>query len=270
MESGLRAHDLTIGYDNSPIMGEVNLELKPGKITVIAGPNGCGKSTLVKTFARQLGPLSGHVTLEGNDIRQWSHSEFAQRVSYVPQSTDLALSRSLSVEELVMLGRNPHQKWWSWSESAEDRIAVDRALAETEMSSLKDRRLANLSGGERQRAMIATALAQQPKFVLLDEPVSHLDFKHQSLIKEMKEREIGALVVLHDLNLMWRLADEIVLIKGHSKGAELNRIHRTGAPDEVLTKENVSTIFEVEIDINKMENGETYFHLLRALGSEEA
>ncbi|MBX9693668.1 MAG: ABC transporter ATP-binding protein [Cyanobacteria bacterium] len=252
---------MSVGYDDKTVVSSVDLTLEPGSITVLAGPNGCGKSTLLRTVARQLAPIAGSLKLDDKDVKDWSPQEFAQKVAFVPQS--LSLLHQMTVEELVSLGRNPHQRWWSWSQSAHDKTAVNEALARTDLLHLRDRLFATLSGGERQRAMIATALAQEPAFILLDEPVNHLDFKHQlsivSLIKELKQKGIGALVVLHDLNLIWRLADQVMLLK-QTSGATETLVK--GSADAVLTEEHIAHVFEVRMSIHQLNDGDKFFQLI--------
>lgn len=261
-ESGLVATNISAGYEKAtPILESIDLSVEPGKVTVIGGPNGSGKSTLVKTLARQLPISQGTVKVDDSDIWTITNREFAQKVAYVPQSIEM--SSQLTVEELVALGRNPHQKWWQWSSSKVDLDAIDAALERTGMSSFKARYFANLSGGERQRALVATALAQEPKYILLDEPIAHLDFKYQlavlSLIEELKKQHIGILVVLHDLNAMARLADDLILLKRESdRGAG---IAASGRGSEVLSQENISRVFEVDVTIIASdEDGSQFYH----------
>lgn len=227
----------------------IDVDVLPGAIHVIAGSNGVGKSTLVKTMARQLKPVCGEVMLNGANIWDVAPVEFARQVSYVPQS--LELSQDLTVFELVMLGRTPHQRWWSWQVSQEDRDAVKDALEKTETWDLRTKYLSNLSGGERQRALLAGALAQQPRFILLDEPTAHLDFKHQlelaDLLAQLKQQGLGLLLVLHDLNLIARIADYVVLL---GKGQEApSPVVSRGDVTTVLTQENLRRAYEVEVDV---------------------
>lgn len=248
-DAQLRATNLTVGFEKTPILADINLTLQPAEIVAIAGPNGVGKSTLVKALARQLKPLSGMVSLNDKEIWSLSAAQFASSVAYVPQSLEPGLE--MTVEEIVMLGRNPHQRWWQWYGNEEDKRAVESALAATEMLSHRKKYLTQLSGGERQRACLATALAQEPVFMLLDEPTAHLDFKHQldlvTQLKELKNRAIGCLIVLHDLNLIARIADRIVLLRAGEKSP--NQVAAIGEPTEILTRENLAAVFQVDVQI---------------------
>ncbi len=247
---GLQIIGITAGYEsNSKVLSNIDLAVEKSRVMVLAGPNGCGKSTLIKVVARQLKPASGTVLLDGCDIQSISRDQYARKVAYVPQSIDF--SSQLTVEELVSLGRNPHQAWWSWSENQQDREAVEQALTRAGMTDLAKRPLTNLSGGEQKRALIAVALAQQPSYILMDEPIAHLDFKHQlsllTMISELKEKGIGVLLVLHDLNMIDRIADDIAFLKPSQAGA--TTLFSVGDKESVLTSQAVSEIFEVNVDI---------------------
>lgn len=246
----IKTRDLSVGYESSGVvLAGADLEIKPGTITSIVGPNGCGKSTLLKTMARQLKPLSGSVVHKDNDIWSISAREFSQKLSYVPQFINGNIN--LTVEELVALGRNPHQKWWSWNVSQDDISAIDEALALAQVENLKKRYVSTLSGGERQRSLIAAALAQKAEVILLDEPISNLDFKHQlsviSLLQDLKKNNIAVVVILHDLNVIDQISDQVVLIE--TREGQANQISVKGEPASVLTKERLKEIFEVDVEI---------------------
>jgi iron complex transport system ATP-binding protein len=245
----LAAKDLTGGFARAAVFEAVSLVVARAEVTAIAGPNGAGKSTLLKTMARHLKPLGGQVVIDDIDIWTLPTRDFASAVGYVSQEIDS--SQDLTVEELVMLGRNPHQPWWQWYGTQQDRQAVDAALLATEVEHLRHKPMCQLSGGERQRAAIAVALAQQPAFILLDEPTSHLDFRHQleliQLLKRLREQNIGILVVLHDLNVIARIADKVLLIQKDDKGS--GRVAAFGKPDEIFRRETLASIFDVEVSI---------------------
>jgi iron complex transport system ATP-binding protein len=257
----LSTHDLSVGFENSAVLEDISIELKPGEIVAIGGPNGVGKSTLIKTMARQLKPIRGSVTLAGRSIWQYAAKEFAQLLAYVPQTFDGNLE--LTVEELLLLGRNPHQSWWQWTASSKDLEVVQHALTIAQLNELSSKLLGQLSGGERQRAAVATALVQEPTFLLLDEPTSNLDFKHQreliDLLVQLRGRGLGVLIILHDLNMMAKLADRVMLMQKSANGR--GQISVIGPVADVLTRENLLKVFETEImPVLDPLSGDLYFN----------
>jgi len=231
----LRADNLRVGYGERDVLQGVDVPLPEGQITAIVGANACGKSTLLRTFARLLKPTSGAVLLDGAEIAHTPTREVAKRLGFLPQSP--VPPEGLTVEDLVHRGRFPHQKLGRRT-SGEDKARVEWALHATGVHDLRDRPLDRLSGGQRQRAWIAMALAQDTPILLLDEPTTYLDLAHQlevlDLLVDLNEhgRTIG--IVLHDLNHACRYAHHLVALKsGH--------VHAAGAPqaivDEVLVKQ---------------------------------
>lgn len=255
----MEAIDLSVGFDKRTVLKNVSVQLLPSHVIAIAGPNGAGKSTLIKTMARQIKPINGSVKLNRADIWAMRTQEFAGKVAYVPQ--DIESSTELTVEQMVMLGRNPHQKWWQWYGDSTDTDAVNKALRNTEMEKLKHKPICQLSGGERQRAALATALAQEPQFMLLDEPTSHLDFKHQNellaLLKRLRADGLGIMIVLHDLNVIARIADTVILIENsqtdetsqnvESTSTGSSRVAATGTVQQALSIENLKRVFDVNV-----------------------
>lgn len=243
----ITAQNLAVGWQSKACALIEQMQIETGKITVLAGPNGAGKSTVLKCLARQIRPLSGSIKIDADEIWHLNARQFAQKVAYVPQQIDQL--RKLTVMEWVSLGRNPHQSWWNWTSNDRDKEAVIAALNKTTSWDLRDKFMDGLSGGERQRVLIATALAQEPRFLLLDEPTAHLDFRHQlelvSVLKELKEHDLGVLIVLHDLNLISRLADNVVLL--HAQNGEPSQIAASGPANQVLTPETLRTVYEVEV-----------------------
>lgn len=242
----LTAKDLAVGF-GIPVAENIQLSLSGGTVLAIAGPNGAGKSTLVKSLARLIKPVAGEIEISGKNIWTMSAREFATQVSYVPQSQDF--EQDLTVQELVALGRNPHQQWWSWSASREDKDAVNDALERTATGELRSKYLGNLSGGERQRVLIATALAQRAQFMLLDEPISHLDFRHQlelvELLDSLRKQGLCIIVVLHDLNVIAKLADSILLLE--KSGQQPSRVAALSNAGEVLQPALLKQVFQVDV-----------------------
>lgn len=245
----LATQNLIVGWESRKVLDLGSVTFSAGEIVVIAGPNGCGKSTALKTLARQIPLLGGAVTIDGAPIWSLDSRQFAAQVSYVPQLIEPP--REMLVEELIALGRNPHQSWWSWQTSSNDLKAIEMAIEQTSVSSLRKKRVVDLSGGERQRTVIASALAQEASIMLLDEPTAHLDFKHQlglvELLQGLRNRGIGIVIVLHDLNLMARVADRVILLRTNADHP--SSIAAIGTPEEVLTPSILRTVYEVEVSI---------------------
>jgi iron complex transport system ATP-binding protein len=243
----LSTHDLAIGFTSNVVAEGISLSVETGEILVIAGPNGVGKSTLSKTLARLLTPLAGEIKIDDINIKQMGTQELAQKIAYVSQIPDAITP--LTVAQLVTLGRNPHQKWWQWQASENDRNVVETVLASTSLTQLQNKSVDILSGGERQRVYVAMALAQQPNFLILDEPTAFLDFKHQleliELLKNLSSQGIGIIMVLHDLNLTKRLASKVLLM--HKNENAPGTVKALGAVDKVLSANILQEVFNVTI-----------------------
>lgn len=227
--SMLVAESITAGYQQTPVVHDASIQVASGQVVALVGPNGSGKTTLLRTIARTLTPFRGKRLLEGKPYEAYSPTEFARQVAYAPQETPADMG--FTVAELVMMGRYPHQKGF-WGVSRADRDAVRRAMEQTDIAHLAERTISQLSGGERQRVNLARALAQEARYLILDEPTTHLDLHHQTQLMHMLRQHaqaqgVGVLLVLHDLNLASQYADWIALM---SEG----RIVAHGTPDEVL------------------------------------
>jgi iron complex transport system ATP-binding protein len=234
----LEARDLCLAYDDREIVERLSVSIPTGKITVIVGPNACGKSTLLRALARLLKPKRGTVLLDGRSIRKISTREVAAKLGILPQSP--VAPEGISVADLVGRGRYPHQGWLrQWT--AADRAAVDDALAATGTLELAGRPVDELSGGQRQRVWIAMTLAQGTALMLLDEPTTYLDFAHQvevlDLLVDLNQRDGRTIVlVLHDLNQACRYAHHLVAMRAGSIVAE-------GPPAEIVTPQLVTDVF---------------------------
>jgi ABC-type cobalamin/Fe3+-siderophores transport system ATPase subunit len=232
---------LRLGYGDRTIVDELSLDLARGQVTAIVGPNGCGKSTVLRSLARLLKPIGGSILLDGTDIQRARTKEIARKLAILPQSP-LAPS-GITVRELVGYGRFPHQGLLR-SASAEDREAVDWAIEITNLDTYRDREVDTLSGGERQRAWIAMALAQKTDVLLLDEPTTYLDIHYQidvlALVRDLNlEHGITVGWVLHDLNQAAAYSDRMVMLRD---GA----VVREGPPAEVMTPDAIRDVFGIE------------------------
>ena len=196
------------------VLDGASLTLVSGEMVALLGRNGSGKTTLLRVLAGTVPTIRGEVRLFGRPIAGWSRTEIACRVAVLPQSTELP--SGFTVAELVALGRIPHGRSWFGAEAA-DGEAVAAALRDADTEELAARRVTELSGGERQRVLVAMALAQEPRLLLLDEPTLHLDLAHQLALVRMLERlrvsrSLTVLAVLHDLNLAAAFADRSLIL----------------------------------------------------------
>ena len=239
-EPRLVARGVTLGYDNRVVVEDLSVEIPEGAVTVIVGPNACGKSTLLRALSRLLKPGRGQVFLDGRSIHAYPAKEVARRLGLLPQ-TSIAPD-GITVADLVARGRHPHQRiWQQWS--AEDERIVLEAMAATRVLDLSSRHVDELSGGQRQRVWVAMALAQQTPLLLLDEPTTYLDIAHQidllELCRELNRSHGQTMVaVLHDLNHACRYADHIIAMKDGAIVAQ-------GAPNDVVTAELVEDVFDM-------------------------
>lgn len=234
----LRVDGLTCGYGARMVLDGFSLSLRRGEFLAVIGPNGCGKSTLVKSITRALRPAGGAVALGGRDIWRMKPRELARQVAVVAQETGVEFD--FTVEEVVAMGRLPYLSRFRRETEADDR-AVRRALEATNTLHLADRLVTGLSGGERQRVMVARALAQEPELLILDEPTAHLDIAHQIELLDLtrrlnRERGLTVIAVLHDLNLASQYAGRLLMMKDGRRFAE-------GSPAEVVTEANVSAVY---------------------------
>ncbi|GHJ39093.1 ABC transporter ATP-binding protein [Streptomyces sp. TS71-3] len=236
--SRLSARDLTLAYEDRLVVEGLDLEIPDGKVTVVVGPNACGKSTLLRALGRLLKPRRGAVLLDGTEIARVPGKQVARTIGVLPQSP--TPPDGITVADLVARGRQPHQTWWQqWSQADEEAVA--EALERTGTADLAGRPVEELSGGQRQRVWIAMALAQGTDLLLLDEPTTYLDIAHQveilDLVRRLNhERGRTVVAVLHDLNQAARYADHLVAMQA-------GRIVAQGPPDEIVTAELVEDVF---------------------------
>lgn len=245
----LRCEQVSFAYGAVEVLSAISCEVAAGEIVGMIGPNGSGKSTLVRLLSGVRMPRAGRVTYNGRDLRTYSRDALAQAIAVVPQET--AIELPFSVLEVVLMGRSPYLDKLGF-ESAHDLAVAYQAMEHTGVAALATREVHALSGGERQRVILARALAQEPRVLLLDEPTAFLDIKHQvavyDLMKQLsREQGLAVVAILHDLNLAALYCDRLVLLKA-------GRVFCQGAPEQVLTYTNIKAVYETEvyIDLNDL------------------
>lgn len=237
----LSAQHITSGYDNRPIISDVNLTIPKNQISVIIGANGCGKSTLLKTFSRLVRPFDGQILLDGKAVTSLPSKKAAQIMGLLPQSPNAP--EGIKVTDLVARGRFPYRQLLK-NMSTEDFQAVEEAMEIMGITELADRSVDELSGGQRQRVWIALALAQQTDILLLDEPTTFLDISYQVEILDLltdlnQKRKTTIVMVLHDINLSARYSHYLFAMQKGSLIAE-------GTPKEVITPGLMKEIYGLD------------------------
>lgn len=239
---------VTFSYASTSILANVTAELGEGEILGLVGPNGAGKSTLIRCIDRILKPQQGSILLDGQETKKMSRQKLAQHMGYVPQANSDGFPTT--VFDTVLMGRRPHMSWGS-NDSDIEKVIEALELLEIKRFALRD--FKSLSGGEKQKVVLARALVQEPDVLLLDEPTSDLDIRHQlevmEIIKDIvKQKGISAIVAIHDLNLAARYTDKIVMLHEGS-------IFAGGCPKIVLTPENIKSVYGVEAEVKNGSNG---------------
>ncbi len=235
---------VSFSYTDVPALHHIDLMVEKGEMVALLGPNGSGKTTLIKLASGVLHPAEGDIHLDGSSLRQLKRRQVAQRVAVVPQQFHMPFAFTL--REVVLLGRTPFLKAFS-NEGERDQQAVNRAMELIGIEELGQRFFNELSGGERQKGILAMALAQEPKLLLLDEPTAHLDINHQMEILELvkglnREQGITVIGAMHDLNLAALYFDRLVLLKEGS-------IFADGTPSQVLTEETIQEVFCASVQV---------------------
>jgi iron complex transport system ATP-binding protein len=241
----ISANEVDFSFGDSDILKEISFRAAEGKLIGVIGPNGSGKTTLLKTLSRVLKPKKGIVYLKGEEISGLSHRQIAKKMAVVPQDT--TVNFDFTAYEIVLMGRTPHIGRLDRESPGDRRVARD-IMELTNTSELGDRLITTLSGGERQKVIIAKALTQEPRVLLLDEPTANLDICNQIEIMELirdavVSKQITAIMAIHDINLAARYCNEMILLKD-------GKIFAKGLPKDILTRENIKEVFDVLSVVN--------------------
>lgn len=248
----IELRNLSAGYRGVPVIRDVSLSFVPGEILVLAGPNGCGKSTLLRTAIGLQPKSGGRVLLDGHDIETLSPRQVAQKAAFMAQSRNVP---HITAGRMVLHGRFPYLTY-PRRYGNQDRMLALRALEQAGALDLKDRLLEELSGGQRQKVYLAMTLAQDTQTVLMDEPTTYLDIRHQIEVMSLARRLAAAgkavVVVLHDLCLAMRTADRIALLSGG--------LLDCGTPEEILRNGKLETVFGVALGCVQTDEGCQYYY----------
>ncbi len=242
----LEVKNLTCGYNSKIVLHEINFHVAESEIIGIIGPNGSGKTTVLRAITKVIKPLRGRVLFERKDINGIRYKDLSKKIAIVSQTFQAGW---MTVEEYVLLGRIPHFKEFQFFEKEDDLRIASKWMELTDIYRIKDSPIHKLSGGERQLIQIARALTQEPKLLLLDEPTAHLDITHQvgilDLIKRLnREFRLTVILVLHDLNLASEYCERLILMNE-------GRIYKMGFPQEVLTYQAIEEVYKTVVVVEK-------------------
>lgn len=244
-ESQLTFQNISAGYGTHRILHAISSNIRPGEFVSLIGPNGAGKSTLIKAISGVLPVETGTVMMDQQNLLRMDPQTRARLVSVIPQARNLP--PAFTVQEVVLMGRTPYISWLGKTSALDEQIA-QQAMQRTNLLDLADRRMDELSGGEQQRVLVARAIAQQSRLLLLDEPTTHLDIQYQmcllDIVSELAHQDhLGVLMAIHDLNMAAHYSDRILLLVQ-------GQIIASGKPEEVLNSEILSKAYHVPIQIH--------------------
>ncbi len=242
----LEIKHLNFRYKQKIILKDISFSVAPGEFVSVIGPNGCGKTTLIKTILRSILPETGTIHIQGQEVKTLSNKDLARHLAVVMQTIDPA---AMTVMDYVLLGRLPFFERYQFFESQKDLAIAQRYMEMTGIADLSHAKINEISGGERQLAAIARALTQEPSLLVLDEPTAHLDITHQvrvlNLVNTLKAQlSLTILMVLHDLNLAAEYSDRLVLMDKNQ-----GKIFKAGTPEEVLTQESIQAVYQTRVEV---------------------
>ncbi len=264
MENTITTKNLTVGYGSQKVVNNIDIEGLKGKIICLLGPNGVGKSTILRTLSGLLSPVEGIVEIEGANLAEIKSAEIAKKLSVV--LTDSVSPRLVTVKEIISMGRTPYTNFFG-KITDKDKEIINDAIDTVGVGYLADRFFGQLSDGEKQKVMIARALAQQPKLIILDEPTSHLDIRHKVEVVRIlrnlvKERNITVILSLHDIDLAIKGCQTLLLVKD-------GKIIDQGMPEDIIRKGTISKLYDIKgavynellgsVEIENFKNGEKIF-----------
>jgi iron complex transport system ATP-binding protein len=239
----IKIQQLNFDYGGDKVIKNISFEIETSKLVAIIGANGSGKSTLLRNMSGYLKPRSGTISVCGKKLEELSIKERARYIGYLPQDNNVDFD--FNCLDIVMMGRMPYLKRFQ-RENSDDRQVVKESMDLTNTWHFRDKSITNLSGGERQRVFISRALAQSPKILLMDEPITYLDIKYQleilMLLKQLCSKGILSIAVLHDINLALQFCDEIIMI-------HWGEIIAKGEPRAVITSNNIKVAFDVDVEV---------------------
>jgi iron complex transport system ATP-binding protein len=240
----LELKNLTIAYGDTIAVKDVSFSVNTGEILALIGPNGVGKTSLIRAVSGIIPIKSGSIQFQGHDLMSLSIGERAKVLSVVPQVRQMG--GAFTVKQAVMMGRTPHMSW-AGHPGERDYRAVNLAIDQTNLKEFTDRQIASLSGGEQQRVLLARALAQSTPVMLLDEPTNHLDLQHQAILMDLvktlsKSKNLAVLMAIHDLNLVSYFADRVALLFN-------GRLHHLGLPEDVMRENILREVYQIPIEV---------------------
>ncbi|MCK9555887.1 ABC transporter ATP-binding protein [bacterium] len=244
MNELLKLESVSAGYGFADVLSDISFSVKKGAFTVVAGPNGSGKSTLVRALGNSIKITGGKISYMGKDISSFSGKSYARELTVVPQESKIIYD--YDVEEYISMGRYPYTGFWG-SLTGKDNDEIDSVVLKCEIGELRNKAINNLSGGERQMVFLARALCQRTNVLVMDEPLTYLDIKHQKLIMNILKiinGTLGTTVILiaHELNPVLECCSEIILLKE-------GKIFDKGVTEKIVTRETLSELYETDVNV---------------------